>query len=141
MPDAQRWIHASGPLPVDEAWERYADPDRWSSWAPHLRAVEIEASGVDRRLHPGLTGVVLGPVGVRAHFVVKAVDEAARRWSWEVRALGVTLQLLHTLDASPEDTHAGLVLQGPLPVVLLYRPVARWALRRLVAVSAHPRRG
>ncbi len=119
-------------MPVDEAWERYADPDRWSSWAPHLRGVEIEATGDQRRLRTGLEGVVLGPVGVRAHFVVMAVDEAARRWSWEVRAIGVTLRLDHTLEPTSDGTLAGLVLRGRLPVVLVYRPVAWWALRGLV---------
>ncbi len=130
---------ARGPVPVEEAWERYADPSRWADWAPHLRRVEL-APGPDR-LEAGMSGTVRGSLGLAVDFVVTAVDEPARAWSWTVRLVrpvptGLTLELHHTLaevrDHTGSSTVAGLALRGPAPVVLAYRPVARWALRRLV---------
>src|ERR1700712_1755910 len=47
-------VSARGPVTPDEAWERYADLDRWPGGAPQI-------SGIDagpRRLESGLTGVV-----------------------------------------------------------------------------------
>ncbi|KUG53374.1 hypothetical protein AVL62_00810 [Serinicoccus chungangensis] len=135
---------ALGPVPVAEAWERYADPSRWADWAPHLRRVELDGvpAGGSSRLHAGMSGRVHGRLGLAVDFVVDAVDEPARTWSWTVRLVRPVpgpfrLDLHHTLVEVPDDTGtstvAGLVLRGPAPVVLAYRPVARWALRRLVS--------
>ena len=148
---------ARGPVGVDQAWERYADPSRWADWAPHLRRVEVDGVAADGtvRLHPGMSGRVHGSLGLAVDFVVTAVDEPARTWSWTVRLVRPVpgpfrLDLHHTLETVGEGgggdggdtgepaggtarrTEAGLVLRGPAPVVLAYRPVARWALRRLV---------
>lgn len=123
----------TGPAPVQVVWERYADPTRWADWAPHVRGVEVDVHGEDVRLQPGLSGRVRGPMGLRVPFVVTAVDEERRTWSWTVRAPLVTVHLDHTLAEVSDGTVAGLVLRGPWPVIRAYRPVARWALRRLVA--------
>ncbi|WP_298746446.1 SRPBCC family protein [uncultured Serinicoccus sp.] len=144
MRRSEVWTSARGPLPVDEAWDRYADPSRWADWAPHLRRVEVDgvSAGGSTRLHAGMSGRVHGTLGLAVDFVVSAVDEPARTWSWTVRLVRPVpgpfrLDLHHTLVALPDSTgpltEAGLVLSGPAPVVLAYRPVARWALRRLVS--------
>ena len=126
---------ATGPLPVDEAWERYADPTRWPTWAPHLRRVDLDPG--PSRLRAGLHGTVRGALGLAADFQVTAVDESDRSWSWTVRpvlavALPFRIDLHHTLEATDAGTVAGLRLLGPAPVVLTYRPLAQWALQRLV---------
>lgn len=123
---------AGGPCTVDEAWERYADPARWPTWAPHLRSVELDEPGT--RLRAGLSGTVRGVWPVSARFVVTAVDASARRWSWTVRTSRprLAVELHHTLEVGDRGTEAGLVLRGPWAVVLGYRPVARCALRRLL---------
>lgn len=119
-----------GPAPVALAWERYADPVLWSTWAPQIRHVTWEGGD---RLTPGLTGVVHGLARVRARFAVTDLDAVTHDWSWNVRALGVTLHMRHTLESEGDRTRAGLVIEGPLPVVIGYAPVARFALRRLLA--------
>jgi hypothetical protein len=125
-------FEVSGPASVALAWERYADPALWSTWAPQIRRVTWRGG---ERLAPGLTGVVHAIAGVNVPFEVTAVDAAAHDWSWIVRPLGVTLRMRHTLGLEGRHTRAGLEIEGPLLVVLGYSPVAQFALRRLLAAG------
>ena len=129
---------ARGTATADEAWRRYVDLGRWPEWSPQIRAVQAPSS----RLVPGLSGRVLPPVGPAASFVVLEVDEARRLWSWQVTAGPAggpgggltTLDLEHGVDERVGGgSTATLRLQGAVPVVLGYAPLARLALRRLVA--------
>ncbi|NCD20565.1 MAG: SRPBCC family protein, partial [Actinobacteria bacterium] len=86
-------VEVSGPASVALAWERYADPALWSTWAPQIRRVTWRGGD---RLAAGLTGVVHAIAGVNVPFEVTAVDAAAHDWSWIVRPLGVTLRMRHT---------------------------------------------
>jgi hypothetical protein len=119
---------ARGPLPVDVVWERYADPQRWPTWAPQIR--KVEAVG---RLRPGLTGRVhsYAPPGIA--FRVLSVDARKRMWSWRVQLGPLKLTLEHGVR---EGTHGGseawLRMHGPFPILLAYAPLARYALGRLV---------
>lgn len=69
-------VSARGPVDPDEAWERYADLDRWPGWAPRISGVTAPR----RRLEPGLAGTVRAAGVVHVPFAVPAVDEAARTW-------------------------------------------------------------
>lgn len=127
---ATRTVSRAGPAAPEEVWERYARPARWPSWASHIRRVETGAV----RIAPGLRGRVFSYAGVRVGFVVERVDEARRVWSWRVRLGPLALRLRHEVLAAPGGgSGTRLTVQGPLPVVVLYRPVAAWALGRLVA--------
>jgi hypothetical protein len=117
-------IRRHGPADKYLIWSRYRDPDRWSSWAPHIR--EVRADGP---LRAGLEGEVVGVLGVTASFEVLEVDEDVGRWTWVVRSGPFRLRIEHEVA----DGLAGLVLSGPAPVVAAYAPVARVALGRLVA--------
>jgi hypothetical protein len=64
---------------------------------------------------------------------VLAVDEAAREWSWEARLGPLRLRLEHGVTAHIDGSATWLRVHGPLPVILVYAPVARIALGRLVA--------
>lgn len=121
-------LTATGAAPVDEVWDRYVRPSRWPQWSPQIRSVQTS----DERLRAGLTGRVHGPFGVRVGFTVDAVDEAARTWSWRVHVGPIVLRLHHAVRASEGDTRTDLDVDGPLPVVLGYAPLAQWALQRLV---------
>ena len=122
-------LHATGTAPPAEAWERYAVPARWSGWAPQITGVELAA----HRLAPGISGRVLGPLGLAVPFTVEDVDEADRRWSWRVRVGPFHVRLLHWVAEGPGGgTTTGLRLSGPAPLVLGYAPAARLALGRLV---------
>lgn len=120
---------AAGRLTPDEVWERYADLSLWSQWAPQIRRVEATSE----RLEFGTTGRVYGPPGIRIDFVVNGVDAAARRWSWTVTRWPITLHLEHAVTKQGGGAATSLRVEGPLPVVLAYAPIARIALQFLVS--------
>ena len=129
----QTSISAVGPLAPGWAWERYADLDRWPEWAPQISGV----AAPERRLRPGLRGTVRAAGLLHVAFVVDAVDEAARTWSWTVRLGPVRLHLRHGVEPAPSGgpgtgTRTWLVTTGPAPVVAPYTPLALVALHSLV---------
>lgn len=111
------------------------EPARWPGWAPYIRGVDVAAE----RVAPGVAGRVRGPLGLRAAFVVTAVDEPRRTWSWDVRLGPVRLHLDHGVEAHARGCATWLAVRGPGPVVLVYLPVARFSLRRLVRPRPAPR--
>jgi hypothetical protein len=121
-------VQARGSAPADAAWERYADPQKWPQWAPQIR--RVEAVG---RLRPGLTGRVYSYLPPGIAFRVLEVDAKRKTWSWRVQLGPLSLVLEHGVR---EGRHGGsetwLRLNGPLPVVVLYAPLARYALGHLV---------
>jgi hypothetical protein len=121
-------LNASGGADPAEAWERYARPARWSEWSPQITRVEADAE----RLVAGMTGRVVGPLGVSIDFVVDSVDEAARRWRWTVHRGPVTMHLEHGVTGGPRGSRTSLQIDGPLLVIVAYAPLARIALGRLV---------
>jgi Polyketide cyclase / dehydrase and lipid transport len=124
---------ARGRAPLALAWERYADPALWSSWAPQIQRVDTDM----RRLVAGGTGTVhAGPLPfptLPVGFEILTVDEHAHTWSWRVRFGLLALRLEHGVTAEPAGSATWLRVHGPLPVVAAYTPVARFALSRLVA--------
>ena len=131
-PTVQTTLRATGPLPADQAWERYADLDRWPRWAPQISGVAVSGPG-PRRLRPGLEGTVRAAGFVHVPFEVLAVDEQARTWSWRVRVGPVTLTLDHGIeDLGADGTRTWLRTTGPALVVLPYSPVAFIALHALL---------
>ena len=123
-------IAASGPQPVEVAWERYERLALWPRWSPYL----LRAEPAGAALRPGLTGRVFGPLGVRVSYVVDSVDAVARQWLWTVSAGPVRVALRHGVSAAGPGSVTWLVLTGPAPVVLGYAPLASWALHRLVTL-------
>lgn len=124
--------HVSGAAPVELAWERYAEPARWATWAPQIRSVDVGAD----RIAPGVTGTVHALFGISVPFEITEVDEANRTWSWTVHPRPVTMRLEHTVEPWGDGgSRTGIVVHGPLPVVLSYAPLARIALHRLVAAE------
>ena len=129
MRSAVRRVEVTGRATPAVAWERYADLDAWPTWAPQIRAAEADG----RRLAQGRTGTVRVVGGLAVPFAVLAVDEAAMTWSWVARVGPLTMTLHHDLALDPRGTRAGLVLDGPLPLVAAYAPLTRLPLSRLVS--------
>jgi hypothetical protein len=126
-------LHAHGVASVTLAWERYADPALWSTWAPQIQRVETTM----QRLEAGGTGTVRA--GLLPHptlgvpFEVLAVDEVAMEWEWRARVGPVALRLEHGVTAHLRGSSTWLRVHGPLPVVLGYAPLAKLALKKLVS--------
>lgn len=123
-------LRATGRAPTALAWQRYADTRLWSSWSPQIRRLELDAS--THHLLPGLTGRVVGPLGVSVRFVVDQLDEQAMTWTWRVHAGPVRLRLQHAVADHPEGCVTTLTIEGPAPVAVGYSLPAQLALHRLV---------
>src|SRR6188472_4225645 len=88
-------MHAHGVASVTLAWERYADPALWSTWAAQIQGVDTTMD----RLVAGGTGTVRAGLLPRPTlgipFEVLSVDETAREWSWQARFGPLKLRLEH----------------------------------------------
>jgi hypothetical protein len=120
-------LRATGPASATAVWEAYADPQRWSEWAPHIR--RVEAIG---RLRPGLAGQLFSVVPPAVSFEVTDVDARGRRWSWQTVLGPIRMSFDHGVDARDAGSGTWLTMHGPLPLLVLYAPLARLALHRLV---------
>ncbi|WP_405550558.1 SRPBCC family protein [Streptomyces sp. NBC_01171] len=121
-------LRASGAACPETVWERYASVDQWASWSPQIRAVHC----LGRRLRPGMSGTVESVAGIRAAFVVEAVDDDRRTWTWRVRLGRVRIRLHHEVRPRGRGTTTSLTMHGPRFVLFAYAPLARLALHRLV---------
>ena len=121
-------VTAAGPADPDEVWDRYMHPDRWAQWSPQITSVDYP----DAAISTGGRGTVHGPCGLGVAFEIIDVDAEKRSWSWHVAVAGVRLTLHHDVSAQRSGTRTGLGIDGPAPVVVLYAPIARLALGRLV---------
>lgn len=133
-------VTAHGPALAEDAWQRYAVPALWPTWAPQIRAVRLAPAspgGLDDVLVAGVRGSVLGPPPLRVPFRVVAVDPAAYRWAWRVGLGPLAVTMEHGVDAGPGGAGctAWVRIQLPGSVAAPYAPVARLALRRLVAAG------
>src|SRR5699024_6701917 len=81
-------------------------------------------------------------------FHILRVNPQARTWSWRVRFGPLNLLLDHGLDELATGTRAWVRIRGPWLILVLYRPLMWWALRRLASdtnlgadkTSGRPRR-
>jgi hypothetical protein len=121
-------LDVTGPATLDQVWDRYVRPARWSSWSPQIRAVDYP----EPELVAGTAGVVRGPLGLALPFEILAVDVERRCWSWRVKPPVGEMILAHTVTAAAGGTRTGLDVDGPALLVVPYLPIARLALRRLV---------
>lgn len=131
-------LTAEGPALVEDVWQRYVLPALWPTWAPQIRAVRLAPASPgtpDEPLVPGVRGSVLGPPPLRVPFRVVAVDPAARRWAWRVGLGPLAVRMEHGVDPGPGGTGstAWVRIHLPGPLAAPYAPLARHALRRLVA--------
>ena len=123
-------LSAAGDATPAEAWDRYADPARWSQWAPHIMRVDCD----EPRLVTGMTGRVVGPLGVAVDFVVDEADHVARTWAWTVHLGPIPLVLHHAVRSDPRGMRdEPAARRARCPSCIPYAPVARYALGRLVA--------
>lgn len=125
----QRTISVSGRADPATVWARYRSTKWWPGWAPQIRAVDPPRAD----LRPGLRGTVFGPLGLRVPFVVDAVDDDDRSWTWTVHVAQIAVRMQHVVQPTSTGSRTSLTVSGPWPVCVTYPVVARCALRRLVA--------
>jgi uncharacterized membrane protein len=82
--------------PVDDAWRRLAEVERWPEWAPHIRSVTVSPSGP---LGPSSSGVLHVRRLGRTRFRMSAW-EPPRRWEWAGSLPGVRVTYDHRFEAS-----------------------------------------
>ncbi|MFF7240261.1 SRPBCC family protein [Streptomyces collinus] len=121
-------LSAQGTASPETVWQRCADVDQWASRSPQIEAVH----SAGRHLSPGLSGTVESVAGIRAAFVVEAVDDDRRTWAWRVRLGPVQIRLHHEVRPQDRGGATSLTMRGPRPVLLAYAPLACLALHRLV---------
>jgi hypothetical protein len=117
--------------PPERVWELVASPDRWSSWAPHVRGAWGLGSP---QVEQGARGAVrvLGVVPVPAQITAK---RAGRAWSWRVG--GVMID--HRVEPRPRgcvvafDVRAAAPLEALLRVT--YGPLLALLARNLARVA------
>lgn len=127
-------VRADGSAAVDEVWRRYTTPALWAGWAPQIRGVDHPPG----RITAGGEGVVRGPLGLCVPFVVEAVDDEALRWVWMPGPAPLRVRMRHGVDAGRRGSSAWVEIAAPRPLALAYAPIARMALRRLVAEEPSP---
>jgi len=127
-------VEACGSAHPETVWGRFTSPSRWPSWAPQIR----EVTAADSALRTGGTGRVLGPGPLAVDYEVIEVDAGLRVWSWEVAIGRARVRMHHyVLPTAEGGSRALMQVHGPVAVpAQAYRPVARAALRRLVAMSS-----
>ena len=93
------------------------------------------AKAVDavRRSETDLLGTAPADIRADVQTTVDAVDADLRRWVWTVRLGPITLRLEHGVLAQGDGSRTWLTVNGPLPLIVGYAPLARFALGRLVA--------
>src|SRR4051794_16917327 len=127
-------VEASGIARPDAVWRRFTSPSQWSSWAPQIRGV----TPADTALRVGGTGHVIGPGPIATEYEVVEVDAGLRAWAWDVTVGPARVRMHHyVLPTAEGGSRALMQVHGPAAVpAQAYRPVARAALRRLVATSS-----
>ena len=134
--DGSLTVRARGPRSADSAWERYADLDRWTDWAPQIRGVDTDGR---RRLEPGLRGRVRGPAGIGCPVRRRRRERGRADVGMDGAPRSGAVAVHHEIHPQGPGDESGSVtvlrLHGPLPVLVGYAPVARFALHRLVSGS------
>lgn len=112
----------------EAVWELYAQPERWSEWAPHVRSPRGLGSP---EVEPGASGRIhfAGIAPVWAEVTAKRPGSS---WTWRVGLV----ELTHTV--TPRDgggSVIGLEMRAPAPVELAirttYAPITKLVLKNL----------
>jgi hypothetical protein len=114
-------------VPSQMAWHHLARIERWPSWAPHIKRIELQPPG---EVGPESTGVIHLTNGIKPTFRVTEFSPP-RSWKWVGRFLWVTVvydHLFERLDAG--RTRLTFVVEAKgFGKSVLGRPFA-WIYRR-----------
>ena len=125
-------VSAKGAASPEEVWARYTQPERWPTWAPHMKRAIYPYP----RIVEGTFGRVYAYGGFSLPFSIDALDADGWTWGWSVYVAGQRIELKHGVVAGASHTRAWVSIGLPLPIALGYAPIAKLALRRLVRAQA-----
>ena len=115
--------------PLEQAWHRLADVERWPEWAPHISLVELSPPG---ELGPTSRGALHIKLLGRNTFRMSAWQPPSR-WEWVGGLPGLRIYYDHRFEsAGPASTRLEWVvtLRGPISP-LIRRVFARVYGRKL----------
>jgi carbon monoxide dehydrogenase subunit G len=106
--------------PLEEAWQRLAEVERWPEWAPHITSVTVSPPG---ELGPTSSGVLQIKRLGRNSFRM-SVWEPPGRWEWVGGLAGVGIYYDHRFESSgPAATRLEWLVELHGPLAPLLRPV------------------
>lgn len=121
----------------DAAWRLIAEPERWASWAPHVRGARGLGSPEVRTGARGWA-LLLGAVPIPARVTAK---QPHRSWSWQVGPI----RLRHRVRPTAGGCQVAMDIEAPCGlealVGLTYGPLVRLLVANLARVAAAAPRG
>jgi carbon monoxide dehydrogenase subunit G len=106
--------------PLEEAWQRLAEVERWPEWAPHITSVTVSPPG---ELGPTSSGALQIKRLGRNTFRM-SVWEPPVRWEWVGGLAGVRIYYDHRFEsAGPAATRLEWLVALHGPLAPLIRPV------------------
>ena len=106
--------------PLEEAWQRLAEVERWPEWAPHITSVTVSPPG---ELGPTSSGALQVKRLGRNTFRM-SVWEPPVRWEWVGGLPGVRIYYDHRFEsAGPAATRLEWLVELHGPLAPFIRPV------------------
>jgi len=112
--------------PLQEAWQRLAEVERWPEWAPHITSVTVSPPG---ELGPTSSGALQIKRLGRNSFRM-SVWEPPVRWEWVGGLPGVRIYYDHRFESSgPAATRLEWLVELHGPLAPLYSTCLRPSVR------------
>ena len=90
--------------PLASAWEFLAKVERWPSWAPHIKKIQLLPSGA-LTLHS--RGIIHLTSGIKSEFRMTELN-VSRNWKWAGQFLWLTVHYDHQFEAV-DNEHTRLI--------------------------------
>jgi hypothetical protein len=117
-PSVERSFEVAAPL--EEAWHRLAEVERWPEWAPHILSVEVSPPG---ELGPTSNGA-FRIKGLGRNTFRMSAWEPPNRWVWVGGVPGVRISYDHRFTASGHTaTRLEWLVELRGPLAFLVRPI------------------
>lgn len=84
--------------PVNIVWDHLIKIERWPSWAPHIKRVQLSPPGA---LTERSRGILHQRWGMTTTFAVTEL-RYLRHWTWRGRVMGIEVEHTHRFEATSE---------------------------------------
>lgn len=136
-------VRHEAPVDPERVWVLLSQPACWPAWAPHFSHVSTPEGDAPGPVTPG-QALEIHTVVPRVSVDVGVTEvDPGRRWVMRATPLpGVTVESSHTLthDRGRAAVEVEVEVTGPgawaRPLLAAYRPLALYAVRRLLDLAA-----